>query len=53
MLRLIQNGHKSFRYYLRGNDGCIKSATVFHGPPDPLLGMTPYENVRGAAQVMS
>lgn len=50
MLCLIQNGHKSFRHYLRINDGYVKLATMFNGPPDSLLGMTPYENVRGAAQ---
>lgn len=26
---------------------------MYNGPPDPLLGMTPYENVRRTAQVMS
>ena len=51
MLCLIQNGHRSFRYYLRRNDGYVKLATLYSGPPDPLLGMTPYETVRGAAQV--
>ncbi|GFG32724.1 hypothetical protein Cfor_12294, partial [Coptotermes formosanus] len=50
MLRLIQNGHKSFRCYVRRNDSYVKSAAMCNGPPDPLLGMTPYESVRGAAQ---
>lgn len=25
---------------------------MYNGPPDPLLGMAPYENVRTTAQVM-
>ncbi|XP_021920669.1 AP-4 complex accessory subunit Tepsin-like isoform X2 [Zootermopsis nevadensis] len=50
MLYLIQNGHVSFRTYLRRNDGYIKLATMYNGPPDPLLGMAPYENIRTTAQ---
>ncbi|XP_023701948.1 AP-4 complex accessory subunit Tepsin isoform X3 [Cryptotermes secundus] len=50
MIYLIQNGHLSFRSYLRRNDGYIKLAGMYNGPPDPLLGMSPYENVRKTAQ---
>ncbi|XP_069691295.1 AP-4 complex accessory subunit Tepsin-like isoform X2 [Periplaneta americana] len=50
MLHLISNGHISFRQYLRRNDSSIKLATMYNGPPDPLLGVTPYENVRRSAQ---
>lgn len=53
MIYLIRNGHLSFRSYLRRNDGYIKLAAMYNGPPDPLLGMSPYENVRKTAQVMS
>ncbi|KAJ4443213.1 hypothetical protein ANN_04881 [Periplaneta americana] len=51
MLHLISNGHISFRQYLRRNDSSIKLATMYNGPPDPLLGVTPYENVRRSAQI--
>jgi hypothetical protein len=52
MIYLIQNGHPNFRHYLRRNDSYVKLAVTYNGPPDPLLGMSPYENVRKTAQVM-
>ncbi|KAJ9578693.1 hypothetical protein L9F63_005055, partial [Diploptera punctata] len=52
MLHLIQNGHPNFRNFLRRNDGFIKNSTKYNGPPDPLLGLTLYENVRESAQTL-
>jgi hypothetical protein len=53
IIYLIRNGHPNFRQYFRRNDGHLKLAVMYNGPPDPLLGTSPYENVRKTAQVIS
>ncbi|XP_074649892.1 AP-4 complex accessory subunit tepsin-like [Tubulanus polymorphus] len=50
MKYLVENGHPHFRQGLRKTSQGIKEASNFGGPPDPLLGNTPYQNVRKLAK---